>query len=169
MQLVEPETVLGRLSDKQRQVLDMIVERRTSKEIARSLGISASAVEQRLQSARKVLNASSRDDAARAYALLITPCNQLTGDPSQVPAIPFISHLPSPEVPDAGAYTLADSGHIHWDAPWSSPLPTRTSLEKLDQQYGVWWRIASIVGLCMTTALVVLIGLAVAAAIDRLM
>jgi len=169
MHLVEPGRALERLSDKQREVLDMIVERRTSKEIARTLGISASAVEQRLQAARKVLNVSSRDDAARAYAHLIAPCNQLTGDPSQLPVMPFVNHLSSTGEPGAGDYTLADSGQIHWDAPWSTPLPTQSSLERLDEQYGLWWRIAAIIGLCLATALVVLVGLAVAAAIDRLM
>lgn len=72
------------LSDKQREVLDLVLDRRTNKEIAVALGISASAVEQRLQSVRRRLGVTSRADLARAYQSLVDACQNQTGEKLQV-------------------------------------------------------------------------------------
>ncbi|OYZ08233.1 MAG: hypothetical protein B7Y36_17210 [Novosphingobium sp. 28-62-57] len=72
------------LSEKQREVLDLVVDRRTNKEIAAMLGISASAVEQRLQSARRKLGVDRRGDLARAYQRLLDTCANSTGGKFQV-------------------------------------------------------------------------------------
>lgn len=72
------------LSDKQREVLDLVLDRRTNKEIAALLGISASAVEQRLQSVRRRLGVVSRADLARTYQELLNTCQKPTGEKLQV-------------------------------------------------------------------------------------
>ncbi|MEI4600199.1 sigma factor-like helix-turn-helix DNA-binding protein, partial [Klebsiella pneumoniae] len=54
----------------------------SSKEIARLLGISKSAIDQRLDRARQVLGASSRREAARIFAGLEAGYDRITRDPA---------------------------------------------------------------------------------------
>jgi len=75
---------LGSLSGKQREVLDLVLDRRTNKEIAAFLRISPSAVEQRLQSVRRRLGVQSRADLARTYQTIIDACAIRTGEKLQV-------------------------------------------------------------------------------------
>jgi DNA-binding CsgD family transcriptional regulator len=60
-----PDLTIG-----QRECLRLVKAQYTSKEIARQLGISPFTVDQRLDAARKKLNATSRADAARRFALM---------------------------------------------------------------------------------------------------
>lgn len=56
------------LTDGQKACLRLVDDHHTSKEIARILGISPFTVDQRLDAARRKLNASSRKDAAKIFA-----------------------------------------------------------------------------------------------------
>jgi DNA-binding CsgD family transcriptional regulator len=58
----------ARLTDKQRACLRLVLMHRSSKEIARELGIGADAVDQRIKTAMRVLAAESRVEAARLLA-----------------------------------------------------------------------------------------------------
>src|SRR6478752_3465006 len=58
----EMEFMLAGLTAKQREVLDLLIEHKTSKEIARELGISPHTVDQRIQFAKEKLGASSRSE-----------------------------------------------------------------------------------------------------------
>jgi DNA-binding CsgD family transcriptional regulator len=60
-----PDLTLGQI-----QCLRLVKAQYTSKEIARQLGISPFTVDQRLDAARKKLDAANRADAARRFALL---------------------------------------------------------------------------------------------------
>lgn len=66
----EDEVRWARLTDKQRACLDLVLEHQTSKQIARRLDISKQAVDLRLTTARDILGASNRADAAIRYARL---------------------------------------------------------------------------------------------------
>lgn len=78
---------LDALTPKQREVLRMVAEGLISKEIARKLGISESAVNQRIETIRQRLGGLPRSQIARLYrhqnTLLITlpTSNSLTGKP----------------------------------------------------------------------------------------
>lgn len=61
---------LPNLTDGQKACLRLVVQHHTSKEIARILGISPFTVDQRLDAARRKLNAASRKDAAKMFASL---------------------------------------------------------------------------------------------------
>lgn len=76
--------VLADLSPKQREVLDLVVDRRTNKEISAILGISPSAVEQRLQSVRRKFDVQGRADLARAYLRFMDTCENQAGEEKQV-------------------------------------------------------------------------------------
>jgi DNA-binding CsgD family transcriptional regulator len=55
------------LTEGQKACLRLVVQHNTSKEIARTLGISPFTVDQRLDAARRKLNAGSRIDAAKIF------------------------------------------------------------------------------------------------------
>jgi DNA-binding CsgD family transcriptional regulator len=59
---------IARLTDGQRAVLSRVARHRSSKEIARELGISPHTVDQRLKRVQSILNVRSRFEAARLYA-----------------------------------------------------------------------------------------------------
>jgi DNA-binding CsgD family transcriptional regulator len=58
------------LTEGQKACLRLVDEHHTSKEIARILGISPFTVDQRLDAARRKLNAASRKDAAKIFAAM---------------------------------------------------------------------------------------------------
>lgn len=88
------ERSLPQLTKKQREVLALVADNRTSKEIAGLLGISESAVNQRIEIVRGRLGGLPRGELARLYRL-----NFSTGEGSNEPTWKKI-HLP---VSDAGA------------------------------------------------------------------
>lgn len=84
---------LDTLTPKQREVVILVAEGLTSKEIGRKLGITESAVNQRIEVVRQRLGGISRAAIARIYrqtnTLMITipTSNSLTGKPIQLQAI----------------------------------------------------------------------------------
>tara|TARA_R110000824_G_scaffold161984_2_gene337515 strand:- start:330 stop:845 length:516 start_codon:yes stop_codon:yes gene_type:complete len=77
---------VANLTAKQRECLHLVVLRKSSKEIARILEISKPAVDQRLVSARRVLGASTRDEAALIYARASGTYDRILYDPVGVPS-----------------------------------------------------------------------------------
>jgi DNA-binding CsgD family transcriptional regulator len=64
---------LSELTDKQREVLALVADNRTSKEIAGLLGISESAVNQRIEMVRARLGGLPRGELARLYRQEFAP------------------------------------------------------------------------------------------------
>jgi DNA-binding CsgD family transcriptional regulator len=64
---------LSVLTDKQREVLALVADNRTSKEIAGRLGVSESAVNQRIEMVRARLGGLPRGELARLYRQEFTP------------------------------------------------------------------------------------------------
>lgn len=88
------EPVIDRLTKKQREALALVLDHHSSKEIAMRLGISPSAVDQRLDSARQILGVATRTEAARAYAVLLKnelACERLPAEPFPVVKEPATS------------------------------------------------------------------------------
>jgi DNA-binding CsgD family transcriptional regulator len=73
---------LASLTDKQRAVLDLLIAHKTSKEIARELGISPHTVDQRIQFAKAKLGVDSRGEVAQAYRQLLDAMANTHGEPS---------------------------------------------------------------------------------------
>lgn len=78
------EELLGKLTDKQRETLDLLLHHKTSKEIARDLEISPHTVEQRLRGAKRRLGVSRRSDLATAYRHLLLVCEETVYQESDV-------------------------------------------------------------------------------------
>ncbi|MGV1681789.1 LuxR C-terminal-related transcriptional regulator [Sphingopyxis sp. NJF-3] len=75
-----------RLTEKQRACLDLLLERQTSKQIARRLDISKQAVDLRLTTARDILGAANRDETAILYARLRQTYDRIPCDPVILPS-----------------------------------------------------------------------------------
>ncbi len=97
--LSEPPASGAGLTDKQRQVLDLLIQHKTSKEISRALGISPHTVDQRIMLSRAKLGVSSRSEVAQAYRRLIdaelprettrsAPAQPIPGQPEPAEAAP---------------------------------------------------------------------------------
>lgn len=88
--IVEQTATLDALTGKQREVLRFVSEGMTSKEIARKLGISESAVNQRIETVRQRLGGMSRAQIGRLFrrtstlVMTIPTSNSLTGNPIQL-------------------------------------------------------------------------------------
>ena len=80
---------LGSLTDRQREVLDMVLEHKTSKEIARELGIGPKTVDRHIDAAREKLGVADRNAAARLYARL----RERGEKPQRAPSRPSTSLL----------------------------------------------------------------------------
>lgn len=91
------ERSLPQLTRKQREVLALVADNRTSKEIAGLLGISESAVNQRIEIVRARLGGLPRGELARLYRL-----NFSTEEASDIPTWQKI-HLPQSDVDGNGA------------------------------------------------------------------
>jgi DNA-binding CsgD family transcriptional regulator len=76
----------ARLTEKQRACLDLLLERQTSKGIARRLDISKDTVDQRITAARKILGAADRDQAAIVYGRLKQIYDRVVYDPVELPS-----------------------------------------------------------------------------------
>src|SRR3546814_3019265 len=98
-----------RLTEKQRACLDLLIERKTSKEIARILGISKPTVDQRITAARIILGAANRHEAALIYARLKQLYDRITYDSVQVPSPPTLVPSDFPDGDPEPVLKLSDS------------------------------------------------------------
>jgi DNA-binding CsgD family transcriptional regulator len=91
----EPETLdpLSALTPKQREVLDLLIEHKTSKEISRLLGISPHTVDQRIMFARSKLNVNSRGEVAQVYRRLVEVRANSTSEPIYEQSIYGFPHV----------------------------------------------------------------------------
>ncbi|MCP9223421.1 sigma-70 region 4 domain-containing protein [Erythrobacter sp. LQ02-29] len=89
--MLRESQTLSELTDKQFEALQLAAEHHlSSKEIALRLDVSPSAVDQRIEAARRVLCAGTRAEACRAFLLLREndSYERATADFAQVPSAP---------------------------------------------------------------------------------
>lgn len=75
---------LVELTAKQREVLDLLIQHKTSKEISRELGISPHTVDQRIMLARAKLGVGTRGEVAQAYRKLVATYEQPVYEDSHI-------------------------------------------------------------------------------------
>jgi DNA-binding CsgD family transcriptional regulator len=163
----EGRFLLGELTVKQREVLDLLIEHKTSKEIARLLRISPHTVDQRIQFAKDKLGARSRNEAAAVYRRLLETYGQVTHENSYV------------------AYGAAgvDNGdgtqgplpeRSHWERtrsaqPASTEADYQVVPELFDGRYGTLVRLGAIISIAVLLVILVLGGLAIFSQLSELM
>ncbi|NYH95364.1 helix-turn-helix domain-containing protein [Novosphingobium marinum] len=110
-------TGLDALTAKQREVLDLLIEHKTSKQISRILGISPHTVDQRVKLAKAKFGLGNRAELARTYRELVESETVLSGD--------FV--YGSPDVAHSSAF--ADSAGQD-DASFEQGLIVRNPIEQ---------------------------------------
>ena len=157
-----------RLTDRERAVLDCVLEHKTTKEIARDLGVSPNTVDQRLRSARQKLGTSDRNATARAYAGLLSLCGKTTCGSPVVFELSSAEQAPSQARREEATFVLHDAGWFDRPAPWDTKVEQTIGLEAFGDSLGVWKRVALVVGLAALVALIVLATFAIAQSLSSL-
>lgn len=168
-QVGEAQGVLTSLTKKQREVLDLVLQHKSSKEIARTLQISPYTVDQRIVSARQKLGSASRGELARAYSHLLETCEET------VYGFPYVVLPPEPpqtaeqDLTRDPVYTLSDVAVLDIPAPWNLEPRSMSGLEALDNRFGIFGRILAIFGLAAFIALMFLALVSIAQTLTKLL
>lgn len=115
---------VARLTEAQCEVLRHFRERKTAKEIGRKLGITHWAVNERLRSARRMLDVETSAEAARllAAAGLQDPYNRLVCDPKRIAADDDLMLFSAPDEDGEGPSRAGRDG-----AAGEKPVPFGTT------------------------------------------
>lgn len=158
--------VLSSLSSGQVEVMERVVYRMTSKEIARELEISPNTVDQRVKSALRKLGASDRIDGARKFTELCAMCGRTIYGSSVIDFIPRDLHSDLQKLPDSTLFALEDSlAEFPVDASSSSV----NFLEVVDRRLGRPGRVALIVVLAVGIAVLGLVITAIGKTLSELL
>jgi len=153
----ETAAAWARLTEKQRDCLDLLLKHKTSKEMARILDISKDTVDQRLKAARDTLRTRNRGETAVLYGQLKSLYDQIVYDTAEVPPLP---HLVRSHFPDRNPPNLIDL-----DAGTAMPdVRSRTGSLFRDlwrHDHGTAWRIMIYAGFLIGTVLILLGGLGI--------
>jgi DNA-binding CsgD family transcriptional regulator len=168
LQDCEAKNALASLTDKQREVLNLLLEHKSSKEIARSLRISPYTVDQRITAVRQKLGVATRSDVARAYSQHMSICGSPAYRSSQVDFESDRTHSTSQDPPKDAVFTLSDVSIMELPVPWESQSRARAGLEALDNRFGIFGRISIILGLSAAIALLFLAMVAIARTLTEL-
>jgi DNA-binding CsgD family transcriptional regulator len=164
----EIEFILAGLTAKQREVLDLLIEHKTSKEIGRQLGISPHTVDQRIQFAKEKLGAGSRNEAAALYRRLTEICGQLTYDDSRMAETAGM--LETGFGTQAGPLPgLMPRGWTQPGQPFGTETDYAVVPELFEGRYGTLIRLGAIIAIAVFLVILVLGGLAIFSQLSELM
>ena len=164
--LLKQVALLDALTDKQSEVLVFVSEGLTSKEIARRLGISESAVNQRIEVIRQRLGGLPRAQIGRLYRrqsmllMTIPTSNSLTGNSIQL------------QRRGGAVQTAFVEGTTDLVGPGAQQdggvLQPSTISRALDGSARLWFRLGAIVAVAAGIAATALLVLSVASTLDAL-
>jgi DNA-binding CsgD family transcriptional regulator len=157
-----------RLTDKQHACLDLLVERKTSKEIARILEISKPTVDQRITAARIILGADNRDQAAVIYARLKGLYDRVTYDPVQVHLSPTLMPSDFPDGDPNPVLKLNDSASLSFRTERGSREYFPPFRDGWRHDYSIQARVVIMVAILAALVIIVFLGLGIAEALTRL-
>jgi len=160
--------VLARLTGKQREVLDLLIEHKTSKEIARRLGISPHTVDQRIQFAKDKLGAVSRNEAAVTYRRLLQLSGRVTYEESHVSELVEVDQGPL-GTQEGPLPAPTRRGRNHPDQPSDAETDYPVVPELFEGRYGTLIRLGAIIGIAVFLVILVLGGLAIFSTLSELM
>jgi DNA-binding CsgD family transcriptional regulator len=172
------ESPLDALTAKQREVLDLLIQHKTSKEISRILGISPYTVDQRILLARGKLQVASRSEVAQAYRLLLerTAAAGLSGKPVYGSPDIAISNNPTHKEEEGGdgVQVPTEDDSVDGDrADVATVTPRgegyhRVLPEMFDGPYGTLMRLGVTALIAMVLILTVLGGLTMFSQLSRI-
>lgn len=167
-------SLLEELTDKQREVLDLLVLHKTSKQIARDLDISPHTVDQRITAARRKFGVETRGELAAAYmAAQARSADTAIYERSVYQS----SQVESPvaagdEGIGSNAVSAEDKVHAGSGEPpesTGSPVYHRVVPESFEGRYGYFWRLTAIVGFTLGLLIATLLGLAIFGELSELL
>jgi DNA-binding CsgD family transcriptional regulator len=160
---------LGRLSPKERELLDQILQHKSLKVIAHDLGVTPSAVDQRLKSARMKLGAADRNDAARRYSGLLASCRESTYGFQELGNEPESTVTDTSEPPSGSTFTFHDSATIEVVPSWFERRNRSVVPDFLDENVGRLWRVIAIPVFAVAIAMLALALMAMAKSLSELL
>lgn len=135
---VQQTQAAGELTENERVVFDQLLAHKKAKQIARDLGLSFSAVEERIRSGRQKLGAPDRTVAVRLYAATReghrNPVSMFEGVETQ----PFSQEELIRELDGGPAFSIQDS------QTWGNWGRRRPLLETFDGRFGMAGRVGLI-------------------------
>jgi len=160
----EPIEVLSGLTEKQVEVLDLLLQHKTTKQIARELGIAPNTVDARIAAVREKWGTIDRKATARVYSHLLETCEKPPCGFSPLETDVLHDHGFLRELPGSPVFAVADAQNWHRAA---GP-DNRGFLEALDSRFGKVGRLAAALALAFMLMATVVLSLAVAAGIAKL-
>jgi len=157
---------LADLTAKQKEVLDLLVKHKTSKEIARILDISPFTVDQRITAARQKFGAESRNELAEAY---MEARGAFRDSGIYQPSVYQFSQVETSTKPvdkTDGSGAEADDpakpqGSTDHNVRHLPVVDYRVVPESFEGRYGAAWRIAAIVAITLALLIAILVGFAI--------
>ncbi len=169
------EDVFDTLTAKQRETIELLGEGWTSKEMAHALGISESAVIQRIETLRAKTGGMLRKDLARAWRdhtareePPLGDCKDLTGKIFQVsPDAGWPQEAPQDHFDNE--LELADAMPFEAPAPWARSEEPEVVPEMLDGRDAVFRRSFLAIGMAVGMLVAMLVLLSVASEVGELL
>lgn len=169
--IFEQTAALDGLTDKQKEVLALVAEGMTSKEIARKLGISESAVNQRIEVIRQRLGGLPRTQIARLYRRMSTvtftvpPSNSVTGKSIQLQPDGMGEQHPATEGSEVSTALSQAPSQV---GSHPSTLLSAHLASALDGPSGRWLRAGLLVAMLFGLAAIAALVVDIASGIDQL-
>lgn len=160
----DPAEVLSDLTEKQVEVLDLLLQHKTTKQIARELAIAPNTVDARISAVRDKWGTVDRKATARVYAHLLETCEKPPCGFSPLETDVLHEHGFLRELPGSPVFAVADAQYWHratGPGGWGF-------LEALDTRFGKFGRLAAALALAFLLMVTVVLSLAVATGIEKL-
>lgn len=170
----DTESLLEGLTDKQREVLDLLVQHKTSKQIARALDISPHTVDQRITAARRKFGVESRNELAATYMAAVSADGSPATYESPVYQSSQVASAANPDENDAGTNEVSTDETVPAASGkppkgTGSPVYYRVVPESFEGRYGLFWRLTAIVGFTLGLLIATLLGLAIFGELSELL
>jgi len=161
---------VARLTEKQRKCMRLVVLRKSSKEIARELKIAKPTVDQRIASARHILGAKSRNEAAIIFARATQTYDRVIYDAARIPNTIALLDTPQQEARPSIGLTLNEPALIPFSGVLEHQGVKRSILSwSPSVDIDTLNRVAIIFGLTVGILSVVLVGLSVAQSLSGML
>lgn len=161
----EAAALLGSLTAKQRAVLDLLIQHKTSKEIGIDLGISPHTVEQRIRFAKQKLGMERRSDLATTYRDLLTICDEIVYEELSVAS--SSQTVQDKGAPDGQAAPGVQDHTVPEKHEEGGPVSLVPAI--FEGPVGIWMRIGAVFAIAVAIIILVLGGLSLLEQLSRMM